>query len=169
MNESATESAPSTPVARPRTFARHVRRYMTVGALSTVADFTVLGMLTYYARWTPAEANLISRPCGGVVSFAINKLWTFERREARGTGSQLFRYLCVWLSAYAMSELLVWTFSNYVNWAEMMSKISAEWLVNSIGATMLSKIAAESSVNSVGFFVVRHWAFRASGVRRNVT
>jgi len=152
MNQSDSSPAAATPVARPRTFARHVRRWLGVGTLSTIVDFTIYEVLQYYAGWLPVAANMVSRPCGGIVSFVFNKIWTFERREARGTGGQALRYLCVWLSAYSMSNLLVGLFTGPAHWPQLPAKM-----------------VAEPIVNSIGFLVLRHWAFRADGPRRSVT
>ena len=149
MNEPDSESTPTVPVAKPPTFVRHVRRYMTVGAFSTITDYTVYLSLIHLAGWPAVGAAAVSRPCGGVVSFSFNKVWTFERRAVRGTGTQLFRYACVWLSAYAASTLLVWLFRDHLNWTELPSKI-----------------VADSIVNSIAFLIVRHWAFQASAAAR---
>lgn len=124
-------------------FLRHVRRYASVGVLSTATDFTVLVLLTRHGQWTPYAANLVSRPSGGLVSFVLNKLWTFERREVRGTGQQAVRYVVVWLSAYVASSVLVWVFSRHC------------------GLTaLLSKIAAEIVVCPTVFLIMRHWTFK---------
>lgn len=150
MNEPDSTTSTATPVAKPRTFARHVRRWMSVGTLSTIVDFSLLYLLTEYAGWSAVAATMVSRPCGGVVSFVFNKIWTFERREVRGTGGQALRYLCVWLSAYAMSTLLVWLFTGPAHWRPLPAKM-----------------VAEPVVNSIGFLVLRHWTFRASGAAKS--
>ena len=130
-------------VERARAFGRSVRRYLTVGVGTTLVDWIILGLLVRYAGWSAAAANLVSRPCGGLFSFAFNKVWTFERRELRGTGSQFVRYGCLWLCAYALSEALIWGFSSRVGWGPFQSKIVAEALVN-----------------VVGYLVMRYWTFR---------
>ena len=122
----------------------HLRRYLTVGVGSAVTDLTTLAILTYYANWNAWTANLVSRPCGGLFSFTFNKLWTFGRREIRGTGRQLGRFWAVWLTGYALSELFVWVFSRFAGWGALPSKI-----------------AAEGIVNAANFLVLRHWTFRA--------
>ena len=153
MNEPGSKTAPTIPVARPGTFARHVRRWLSVGVLSTVTDYSLYGLLLYCAQWSPVAANMVSRPCGGIVSFVFNKVWTFERREVRGTGGQALRYLCVWLSAYSMSNLLLWVFTALANWAQVPAKM-----------------VADAVVNSIGFLVLRHWTFRASdAAKRKMT
>ena len=124
----------------------HLRRYLTVGVGSAVTDLTMLTILTHFAHWPAWMANLVSRPCGGLFSFIFNKVWTFGRREIRGTGAQLGRFWAAWLIAYALSELLVWAFSRFAEWGALPSKI-----------------AAEGIVNVANFLVLRHWTFRASG------
>ena len=120
-----------------------LRRYLTVGLFATITDFCLYGVLIRVAGLSPVTANLISRPCGGLVSFTGNKLWTFEKRGITGTRSQFLRFLTTWLGSYALSETLVWFFSQRVGLPPLLTKISAEAIACS------------------GVFVAhRYWTFR---------
>lgn len=143
MNDPDSTTAPLPREGWLAALLRHARRYMTVGAGSTVTDFTVLALLSREAGWSAVAANAVSRPCGGLFSFVANKLWTFERREARGTALQIRRFWLVWLGAYASSSLLVWLFAHYTGWSALPCKL-----------------AAESVVSPAVFFIMRHWTFR---------
>ena len=147
MSNADATSAPASSGGGFVSLLQHARRYVTAGIGSAATDFAVLVLLTRYAGWSAFEANLVSRPCGGLFSFVVNKLWTFGRREAQGTISQMRRFWIVWLGAYAASSLLVWVFSRCVGWGALPSKM-----------------AAESVVSPTVFFIMRHWTFRAPRV-----
>ena len=87
-----------------------IKRYLTVGLGSAITDFSIYGLLIHFAGFSPELTNLISRPCGGLFSFAGNKLWTFNRRQVEGTRREFTRFWIVWAVSYALSELLVWQF-----------------------------------------------------------
>lgn len=103
-----------------------LRRYLTVGVGSAMTDFCLYGLLIRFAGLSPLTANLISRPAGGLFSFAGNKLWTFERGQRAGTGTQFLRFWMTWLGAYAISELSVWFLSNRLGTGPFLAKVGAE-------------------------------------------
>lgn len=103
-----------------------LRRYLTVGVGSAITDLGLYALLTHGAGMDPVFANLISRPCGGLFSFTVNKLWTFNRRELRGTSSEFLRFCLVWLAAYTLSESLIWLFTRQCHWGPLHAKIPAE-------------------------------------------
>ncbi len=117
----ATAEAPGRPA-----LLRSARRYLLVGAGSAVTDLSIYAALIRIAGWDPLLANLVSRPCGGLFSFVMNKTWTFGRREMRGTGRQGLRFLCVWIGAYALSEGLVALFTRGGGFSPMVAKVAAE-------------------------------------------
>jgi putative flippase GtrA len=103
-----------------------LRRYLTVGVGSAITDLGLYAVLTHGVGMDPVIANLISRPCGGLFSFTMNKVWTFNRRELRGTSAQFIRICLVWLAAYALSESLIWFFTRQWHWGPLHAKIPAE-------------------------------------------
>ena len=134
----------SAVAGRPPGWLQSLRRYVLVGAGSAITDLSLYAALVRFAGWDPLLANLVSRPCGGLLSFLLNKLWTFGRREARDTTRQALRFACVWLGAYALSEGLIAVFSRVAGWPAVPSKAAAEVLT--------------------GFFIFlshRLWTFRA--------
>lgn len=120
-----------------------IRRYLTVGLGAAITDFGLYGLLIRFGGLPPLLANLTSRPVGGLVSFAGNKLWTFERGQLSGTAAQFIRFWVTWAGAYATSEALVWFFSRRMGLGPFTAKICAEAI-------------ACSGV----FLVHRYWTFR---------
>ncbi len=103
-----------------------LRRYLATGALAALADFCLYGLLVRLAGVAPVIANLISRPAGGLVSFAGNKVWTFERRSLAGTPLQFLRFAVTWFGAYLASEALLWFFHHRLGFRPMLAKLCAE-------------------------------------------
>jgi putative flippase GtrA len=112
------------------------RKFATVGILAATTDFCAYGLLIRFAGFTPVAANLVSRPMGGLVSFAFNKLWTFERRQVSGSHREFARFWFVWLIAYAASTGLVGFFNRRLGLGPALTKLFAEGLV--AGAVFLT-------------------------------
>ena len=91
----------------------------------------------------PLTANLISRPTGGFVSFALNKLWTFRGRSRHSAGRQLFRYWIVWGICFSVSETLVGLLHHVLG----------------VGP-LLTKICAEGPAGLLSFLLQRLWTFK---------
>lgn len=142
-----------------------IRKYLTVGAGSAVTDLTVYGLLLHYGGASPVIANLISRPCGGVFSFFGNKLWTFDRRQLKGTHHEFMRFWIVWLVSYAVSELLVWLFHLYFTRHSAMPNALSDSIRHLAGmapdmVSVLPKVCAECLVGVGLFLSHRFWTFR---------
>ena len=60
-------------------------RFGSVGAVTTALDFTVFTGLTKLAALPPVPSNLVSYSCGIVLSFLLNREWTF-RTESHHKG-----------------------------------------------------------------------------------
>jgi len=62
---------------------RQVVRFGAVGVVNTLADIAVFWLLIK-ASLPPAIANVLSYSCGVVVSFSLNRVWTFRRAGTPG-------------------------------------------------------------------------------------
>lgn len=143
-----------------------IKRYLTVGLGSALTDFSVYGLLLHFAGWPPEVANLISRPCGGLFSFAGNKLWTFKRRQLEGTHRELARFWTVWLVSYLVSEVLVWLFHIHFRNHPGLPDSLSNAVHHLVGlrpdlVTALPKLCAECLVGLGLFLSHRFWTFRA--------
>jgi putative flippase GtrA len=52
-------------------------KFAVVGLITTGLDFVVFGFLTGSAGMRAAAANVASYSCGIIVSFTLNRVWTF--------------------------------------------------------------------------------------------
>lgn len=103
-----------------------LRRYLATGVIAALTDFCLYGILVRFSGATPLVANLISRPAGGLVSFAGNKVWTFERSSLAGTPLQFLRFAVTWFGAYLASEALLWFSHHRLGFRPMLAKLCAE-------------------------------------------
>ena len=123
------------------------RRFVTVGACAFAVDFLVYYLLTLEQGGapllSPLVANLISRPCGGLVSFFFNKKWTFSQWGSDPTHKQFIRFWVVYLISYTLSEIMVYMYHHVLNFSARPTKI-----------------LAELSVGGFNFLCHRFWTFK---------
>jgi putative flippase GtrA len=142
-----------------------LKKYVTVGFSSALADLSIYGSLVYFAGFSPVAANLISRPCGGLFSFTFNKIWTFDRKQRQGTHREFIRFWIVWTASYGLSNLLVWSFHHFfIRNPDLPASLTA--IIHQISgmtlplAALLPKLCAEGLV-CIGIFLShRYWTFR---------
>ncbi|WP_018185271.1 GtrA family protein [Kaistia granuli] len=68
--------SPSGPLGPPARRFDTLLRFAAVGAITTLLDISLFTALVA-AGAPPAPANLVSYSCGIVVSYALNRSWTF--------------------------------------------------------------------------------------------
>lgn len=119
-------------------------RFGVCGLGAATVDVGLFHVLTRAADLHPLAANLISRPAGGLVSFVANRFWTFRRRPMeKPLQVQFGRYWIVWISAYGLSELLLFL-----------------WLLALPGDHTIAKLLAEGCVGLLSFVAQRLWTYR---------
>ena len=101
-------------------------KYATVALLSAASDWVVFTALFAAFGW-PVMAQGTSRIVGGVVSFAVNKYWSFESRRHERTLIEARRFLVLFVISYVVSLSLfsaltyggVWPY-----WAKLITDTS---------------------------------------------
>jgi putative flippase GtrA len=118
-------------------------RFVVTGAAAGATDLLVNALLTEVFHFDPLTANPISRPLGGLVSFTLNKYWTFENRGRASAPHQFLRYALVWVVSFTASQLMVAFYSRWVGLAAFPTKL-----------------AAEATVGIFSFLCQKFWTFR---------
>jgi putative flippase GtrA len=80
-------------------------RFGAVGVVNTLADIAVFWLLIE-ASLPPAIANVLSYSCGVIVSFSLNRVWTF-RRAGTPVFGQLWRFVSVNIGSLVVSTVAV--------------------------------------------------------------
>jgi putative flippase GtrA len=78
-----------------------------VGVANTGLDVALFATLTYVAGVRPVPANIVSYSAGILLSFAVNRAWTFSDRQRQGGVSQLALFAAGSLAGLGMSTLVI--------------------------------------------------------------
>ena len=87
-------------------------RFILVGILNTVVGLSIIYAAMYFFDFGIKSANLIGYLVGLIISFTLNKKWTFKNRDR--IGSSLIRYLLVIGVAYVANLQTVIFFDSYL-------------------------------------------------------
>lgn len=83
-------------------------RFLLVGIFNTVFGYSLIFAFMYLAGLSPELSNLLGYTVAIMLSFVLNKYFTFARRNtatASRTGAELLRFLIVFACAYAANYL----------------------------------------------------------------
>lgn len=116
-------------------------KYSTVALLSALSDWIVfVGILALFG--SPIGAQATSRIVGGVVSFAINKYWSFESRQRDRTLIEAWRFILLFGISYTFSLALF----AFVTWLGLHPYIA--------------KLLSNSTCFLFNFLMMRLWVYR---------
>ena len=118
-------------------------RFVLVGSIAGGTDLAIYALLTAVFGFEALHVNPFSRLLGGLVSFTLNKWWTFENRDISTAHHQFLRYALIWMAASTGSQSLAWFFSRVLGMADFPMKL-----------------AAEATVGILSFLCQKFWAFR---------
>lgn len=92
---------------RPRRGLGQLLRFAAVGSFNTVLDFVLLFTLVYAAGLNQYLGNVVSTGICLVVSFFLNRQWTF--RSSQRSTRQFLTFLAVTLAGlWGVQSLLLW-------------------------------------------------------------
>lgn len=77
---------------------RSLLRFLLVGVVNTVAGLTLILAAKALLGWGDLASNVFGYACGLVLSFVLNRNWSFGHRGA--VRPALLRFLAVFLAAY---------------------------------------------------------------------
>lgn len=93
-----------------------ILRYIISGGLAAVTHLGVLFLLTDIAGMWFVEANVLAFCLGFIVSFGMQKLWTFGDRQTKGVHHQAFWYALVQIGSLSVDTLLLYVLVTYAGW-----------------------------------------------------
>ena len=137
----------STPL--PRQEVTRFARFLTVGAVGTVLDFSILTLLKL-AGLPTLFANSISFTAGLLNNFTWNRLWTFGDSVKADWRRQLAQFTLVSLAGLALNNLIVLSLEGV--FGAMLG--SAQW------AYLPAKVIATGMVVFWNYFANRMWTFK---------
>ena len=129
--------------------ATRFARFLTVGAVGTVLDFSILTVLKL-AGLPTLFANSISFTAGLLNNFTWNRLWTFGDSAKVDWRRQLAQFTLVSLVGLALNNLIVLSLEGL--FGAMLG--SSQW------AYLPAKVIATGMVVFWNYFANRMWTFK---------
>jgi putative flippase GtrA len=118
-------------------------KYVTVAGLSAAVDWLVfIGVMAMFGR--PLAAYGTARIFGALVSFFLNKHWSFESSDRRQTFIEGRRFLLLFAASYSLAVVLF----------SLLTKggFNPYW----------SKLLADTVCFFFNFLMMRHWVYRGA-------
>ena len=101
-------------------------KYVTVALLSAASDWLVFSTLLAIFGWV-IMAQATSRIVGGLVSFGINKYWSFQSYQHKQALHEAWRFAMLFIASYGLS-LSLFSFLTYLGagpyWAKLITDMS---------------------------------------------
>jgi putative flippase GtrA len=123
---------------------RQGRHYLMIGCVQWLVDWGVMVLLSHLGLAVEA-ANICGRISGAMLGFWLNGKLTFAGDDTRIGGTQLRRFVLMWLCTTTLSTLAMGAIDDVfgLQWA---------WL---------AKPAVELTLGVFGFLLSRHWVYKA--------
>lgn len=123
---------------------RQGRHYLMIGCIQWLVDWGVMVLLSHLGLAVEA-ANICGRISGAMLGFWLNGRFTFAGDDTRIGGTQLRRFVLMWLCTTALSTFAMGGIDDVfgLQWA---------WL---------AKPAVELLLGVFGFLLSRHWVYKA--------
>ena len=148
--EMHSDSSPDVKRSRGESgFIADFMRYAVCGVAAVAVDYSVFGALSRAFSWGAVAAQAVSRPCGGIVSFILNRQWTFRGRGSAAIHTQMIRFAAVWITMYGWSLLLVW----------MLNHLALDMGIGVTLSKWLAKMGGDGVAALTGFLLNRFWTF----------
>lgn len=122
---------------RMKAWLRDFLRFALVGALASAVHFAILIALKELAHWHPVWATLVGYAVGTVISYTLNRAYTFSVKPGFGVG--MAKYAIVICVGAVLNALIVWALVN-ADIHYMLAQVVATGIVmiwNFVGSKLL--------------------------------
>jgi putative flippase GtrA len=106
-------------------------RHQMAGALAFLIDFVVFVILTDLLNLWYVPATAIGALVGAIINFTLSTYWAFSGSK-NSLKNQIFKYVLVSGGSIVLNTLLVYLFTDFLNFDEKLSKLVTAVLVGSI-------------------------------------
>ncbi|MFZ5636039.1 MAG: GtrA family protein [Pseudomonadota bacterium] len=118
--------------------------YLFFGAIQWLVDWGVTVLLSH-SGLAIEPANVCGRISGAMLGFWLNGKFTFAGDDTRIGGTQLRRFVLMWLCTTAASTFAM---------SRIDDLFGLQW-------AWLAKPAVELALGGIGFLLSRHWVYKA--------
>jgi putative flippase GtrA len=104
-------------------------RYVIMGGIAFLADFSTFFSLTFFYGVHYLIANFFSFFVGLVTNYSIGTFWVFKERKIEKRNNEFILVLLISVGALLLTQFLLWFFTEIVDVHYTMSKVVASVLV----------------------------------------
>ena len=108
---------------------RRVVKYLASGGMAALVDLALLFALTEWVRLYYILSAALAFIIAFMVSFTLQKFWTFGDHDTEEIGRQAFLYFTVSFANLIINTALMYIFVEYVHLFYMLSQIIAGLLI----------------------------------------
>ena len=105
-------------------------RFLLVGVFNTCFGYALIFAFMYLLKLSPELSNLLGYSVAVLISFLLNKYFTFARKAAQSIGGgrgELIRFLVVFVCAYAANYsallLLIYEFGIHAGLSQLLAGV----------------------------------------------
>lgn len=132
--------------------ARSAVRFMVVGMLGTLIDFSLFAVLSIQLGIPTVLANTLSYSAGIVNNYIFHRFWTYAQRPHRAAGKQFLQFVGVSLGALVINNLILL----------LLASSFGKLFIDSALGVIFAKICAIGVGLSWNFLTNHFWIFRAA-------
>eukprot|EP00002_Diphylleia_rotans_P034934 TRINITY_DN7563_c1_g1_i4.p1 TRINITY_DN7563_c1_g1~~TRINITY_DN7563_c1_g1_i4.p1 ORF type:complete len:149 (+),score=25.66 TRINITY_DN7563_c1_g1_i4:44-490(+) len=125
-------------------------KWIMVGAIGAVVDFSVLNFLVSACDWVPYYANPISFTAAVISNFFLNRFWTFPESRKLPMLGQAIQFFLISMTGLMINQAIF-----VIVLGNMGPYLSPPWDFN------FSKAVAIAVVLFWNFFANRYWTYAA--------
>lgn len=127
-------------------------RFMVVGMLGTIIDFSLFAVLSIQLGIPMLLANTLSYSAGIVNNYIFHRFWTFADRPQRAAARQFSQFAGVSLGALVINNLIVL----------LLASLFSKLFMDSTLGVVFAKIFAIGVGLSWNFLANHFWTFRVA-------
>ena len=98
-------------------------RYTFVGGIAFGVDFSLLFLLTEFAGIHYLLSAAISFSVGLVTNYILSIIWVFKTRNISNRYLEFIIFGIIGIVGLGMNELIIWSFTEYLHFYYLVSKI----------------------------------------------
>lgn len=98
-------------------------RFVAVGVFNTILGYGVIFSCSYLAGMSPELSNAVGYTVGLILSYILNRNYTFSSRQSRR--GEIIRFLSIFVFAYALNFIALLIMIYKFNMHEIASQIIA--------------------------------------------
>lgn len=104
-------------------------RNIIVGLIAFAIDFCLLWVFTEFLGIYYITSSIIASLCGGLANYTLATLWVFKKKKSKNQLLRLLLFTMIGACGLAFTTLLLWSFTEFVHFHYLFSKILAQFLV----------------------------------------